>query len=83
MNRFWAFLPHLCLALQAALMVVLILDLYNPVLGLLRGVPFLALAGLAAVSAMAVSLRLIVLRHRRENAARRAFLEACEKERPD
>ncbi len=82
MKRFWVFLPHLCIALHAALIVVLILDIYNPVLGLLQGALFLALAGLGAASAIAVSVRQIVLHRRREKAACRAFLEACEKETP-
>lgn len=38
MRRLW---PHLCLALNLALLVIVILDVFNPLLGLLKGGLFL------------------------------------------
>ncbi len=40
-----AFVPHLSAALSLALLVVVILDVFNPMLGLLKGTPFLVLVG--------------------------------------
>ena len=56
-----AFLPNLCIALNLALLVVVILDVFNPFLGLLKGSAFLVLAGLCALSSIAAALQLYVL----------------------
>lgn len=51
-------LPHLSIALHAVLLIVVILDIYNPYLGLLKGTAFLVLIGLCFLSALAVSVAL-------------------------
>ena len=59
------FLPHLSVALNAALLVVVILNIYNPLLGLLRGAAFLTLLGACLAASIATAVTLIV-RQRRE-----------------
>lgn len=53
-----AVLPHVCIALHAVLVVAVILDVYNPMLGLLKGAAFLTLIALCFLSALAVSIAL-------------------------
>ena len=43
-------LPNLCIAMTLALVTLLILDSFNPLLGLLRGWPFLILSLLDAAA---------------------------------
>ncbi len=45
-------LPNLCIAMTLALVTLLILDSFNPLLGLLRGLPFLILSLLDAAAAI-------------------------------
>ena len=61
MRSFW---PHLSMALNAALMVVVILNIYNPLLGLLRGAPFLVLLGASFASSSATAVTLIAAQRR-------------------
>ncbi len=68
-----AFLPHLSIALTLALLVVVILNVYNPMLGLLRGASFLVLIGACALSAIATAIELI--RRQRRRARRRSRAE--------
>ena len=65
-----AFLPHLSIALNAALVVVVILNIYNPLLGLLRGAPFLVLLGASFASAAATAILLIAAQRRAGREAR-------------
>lgn len=55
--KFWrAFLPNITIALNIALLVVFYLDLRNPMMGFLVGVPFLTLAVLCGVSSIATAI---------------------------
>ena len=65
-----AFLPHLSIALHLALLVVVILNVFNPMLGLLRGTAFLVLFGLCVLCAVGTALELI--RRQRRSARRRS-----------
>ena len=67
-----AFLPHLSIALTLALLVVVILDVYNPLLGLLRGPAFLVLFGLCSLCAIATAVELIRRQRRRARRRNRA-----------
>lgn len=60
------FLPHLSMALNAALLVVVILNIYNPLLGLLRGAAFLVLLGCCLASSLATAITLIARQRREE-----------------
>lgn len=60
------FLPHLSVALNAALLVVVILNIYNPLLGLLRGAAFLVLLGCCLASSLATAITLIARQRREE-----------------
>lgn len=51
-----AILPNLCIALNLALLVLVILDVFNPLAGLLKGRPFLILAALCCVSSIATAM---------------------------
>ena len=61
-----SFLPHLSVALNAALLVVVILNIYNPLLGLLRGAAFLVLLGCCLASSLATAITLIARQRREE-----------------
>lgn len=52
-------LPHVTLALAVTLAVVVIVDVYNPMMGFLRGWPFQTLVLLEVLCALATSLCLI------------------------
>ncbi len=56
MKKLLSLLPHLSIALTLALTVLVILDVYNPMLGLLRGRPFLILFFLSALAALGTAL---------------------------
>ncbi len=47
-----AILPNLCIAMTLALVTLVILDAFNPFLGVLRGWPFLILVLLDAAAAI-------------------------------
>lgn len=64
-----AFLPHLSIALNLALLVVVILDVFNPMLGLLKGTAFLVLIGLCVLCSLASAIELV--RRQRRSARRR------------
>lgn len=55
MRFFRAFLPNLSIALQLALAVLVVLDVFNPRIGLLSGLPFVVLFAAAAVCAIATA----------------------------
>lgn len=56
MRFFRAILPNLSIALQLALAVLVILDVFNPRIGLLSGMPFVVLFAAAAVCALATAV---------------------------
>ena len=56
MKFFRAILPNLSISLQLALLVLVILDVFNPLAGLLKGRPFLILAALCCVSSIATAM---------------------------
>ena len=56
MRFFRAILPNLSIALQLALAVLVILDVFNPRIGLLSGLPFVVLFAAAAVCALATAV---------------------------
>ena len=49
MKFFRAILPNLTISLQLALIVLVILDIFNPHVGLLSGLPFVLLFAAAAL----------------------------------
>ena len=49
-------LPHFTIALAVTLAVVVIVDVYNPMMGFLRGWPFQVLAILEVLCSLATSL---------------------------
>lgn len=49
-------LPHFTIALAVALIVVVILDIYNPMMGFLRGKPFQILALAEVLCSLATSI---------------------------
>lgn len=55
-----SFLPHLSLALNLALLVIVILDVFNPLLGLLKGTVFLVFLALDVLCSVWTALRLIL-----------------------
>lgn len=55
--KFWrAFVPNLCISLWLALLTLVILDSYNPMLGFLKGKAFLTLVILCAFSSLACAV---------------------------
>ncbi len=55
MKFFRAILPNLSISLQLALIVLVILDIFNPHVGLLSGLPFVLLFAAAALCAIATA----------------------------
>lgn len=69
--KFWrAALPNLCISLWLALLTLVILDQFNPMLGFLKGRAFLILVGLCALASLASAITLYG-DFRREAARRR------------
>ena len=67
MKFFRAILPNLSVALQLALLTLVILDQFNPRLGLLSGLPFVVLFGAAFLCAFVTAVVLYAdWRRRRE-----------------
>ena len=58
MKFFHAVLPLLSISFDLAVLVIVILDQYNPPVGLLRGVPFLVLVVLACLLSIAAAVTL-------------------------
>ena len=54
------FLPNFSISLTIALLIVVYLDLRNPMMGFLVGTPFLVLIGLNAVAAIASAVVLCI-----------------------
>ncbi len=58
MRFFHAALPLLSISLDLAVLVIMILDQYNPQVGLLKGIPFLVLIVLTCLTSVAISVTL-------------------------
>ena len=56
MKFFRAILPNLSISLQLALLVLVILDVFNPRVGLLSGLPFVLLFAAAWICAVATAI---------------------------
>ena len=57
--KFWrSLVPNLCISLWLALLTLVILDQYNPMLGFLKGRAFLVLVLLCALSSIAGAVTL-------------------------
>lgn len=57
--KFWrAFLPNLCISLWLAVLTLVILDSYNPMLGFLKGKAFLVLVILCAFASLSSAVTL-------------------------
>jgi len=56
MKFFRAVLPNLSISLQLALLVLVILDVFNPRVGLLSGLPFVLLFAAAWIAAVATAV---------------------------
>lgn len=55
--KFWnAFLPNLSIALNTVLLIVIYLDLRNPMMGFLVGAPFLTLVAACCLSSIATGV---------------------------
>ena len=68
--KFWrAALPNLCISLWLALLTLVILDQFNPMLGFLKGKAFLVLVGLCAFSSL--SCAILLYHDSRKRASRR------------
>lgn len=52
------FLPNLTIALNISLLVIIYLDLRNPMMGFLAGTPFLVLAALCVLCSIASAVQL-------------------------
>lgn len=53
-------LPHLAISLNLALMIVIYLDMRNPMMGFLMGAPFATLAASCCISSIATAITLYV-----------------------
>jgi len=53
-----AVVPNLCIALWLALLTLAILDVYNPMMGFLKGKPFLVLLFLCAAASITSAVML-------------------------
>ena len=52
--KFWkAIVPNLCISLWIALLTLVILNVYNPLMGFVQGTPFLVLTVLCAFCSIA------------------------------
>ena len=68
--KFWkAWMPNLCISLWLALLTLVILDQFNPMLGFLKGKAFLVLVTLCAFSSL--SCAALLYRDARKKAKRR------------
>ena len=57
--KFWRTLvPNLCISLWLALLTLVILDVFNPMMGFLRGTAFLVLIGLCAFCSLSCAILL-------------------------
>ena len=58
MKLFRAIIPNLAISLNIALMIVIYLDMRNPMMGFLRGTPFVVLAVLASIASISSAITL-------------------------
>ena len=74
--KFWRVtVPNLCISLWLALLTLVILDQYNPMLGFLKGRAFLVLVALCALNSLSCAILLYADSRRR---ARRRLRKAAE-----
>jgi mannose/fructose/N-acetylgalactosamine-specific phosphotransferase system component IIC len=74
--KFWkAVLPNLTIALNLALMIVIYLDMRNPMMGFLIGTPFRVLTGACAICSIATAVVLYAC-NRRNNRHKRDEVSA-------
>ncbi len=66
-------LPHVTIALAMCLVVVLILDIYNPMMGFLVGGPFQVLVISEAVCTLATSVLFICRPYKKRRRSRGKF----------
>ena len=71
MNFWRSIVPNLCISLWLALLTLVILDQYNPMLGFLKGRAFLVLVILCAFASMASAITLYGDRRRALRRRRR------------
>ncbi len=64
MERLKKILPHLSISLDLVLMIVIYLDLRNPMMGFLVGAPFLTLAASACICSI-ISCVLLIAKTRK------------------
>ena len=70
--KFWrAIVPNLCISLWLALLTLVILDQYNPMLGFLKGRAFLVLVTLCALASISSAIVLYRVYRRQERSRRR------------
>ena len=70
--KFWrAIVPNLCISLWLALLTLVILDSYNPMLGFLKGKAFLVLVILCAFASLSSAVTLYADWRRAQRRRRR------------
>jgi len=58
MKLFHVIVPNLAISLNLALMIVIYLDMRNPMMGFLQGAPFCVLAASACITSIATAITL-------------------------
>lgn len=58
MKLFRAIIPNLAISLNIALMIVIYLDMRNPMMGFLRGTPFVVLVACTAIASVTSAITL-------------------------
>lgn len=81
MKFFRAIVPNLCISLWLALLTLAILDVFNPLMGFLRGTAFLVLLGLCALCSLSCAV-LLYADFRRASRRRRRRRALDEDEEP-
>lgn len=69
MKLFHVLIPNLAISLNIALMIVIYLDMRNPMMGFLMGAPFVVLAASACVASIASAVTLYASYRKRQNRA--------------
>ena len=70
MRFFRGILPHISIALNICLIVVVYLDRRNPMMGFLMGMPFIVLVGAVAVCSIATAVTLYSQWRKPKNVSR-------------
>lgn len=69
MKLFHVVIPNLAISLNIALMIVIYLDMRNPMMGFLMGAPFVTLAVCACVASIASAVTLYGSYRKKQNQA--------------